>query len=887
MIKVALFFLLPIICFSQVKTLRGTISSETDVFLESANVIARPLQDKASIKFAITENKGRYLLELDKNIDYEIVASYIGFKDELLVLKSNSDMTTYNFKLQSSGEKLKEIVIKHEYKAIEIKKDTITFNVKSFANGNERKMKEILEKLPGVEVDKNGTVTVQGKKVTQMLVEGKAFFGGGSKLAVENIPADALEKIEVIDNFNEVGFMKKVSDSEDLAMNVKLKEEKKKFVFGDLEGGLGVGVDKSNLLHSGLFYYAPKLNISFIGDVNNIGKSTFTYSDLRRFTGGTSNYIIKKKTSNDLLYELTKDNVDVVENKSQFEALNISYNFSAKFNVSVYSIFSKVLTETKNIIQNEYLENNDQTFENKIEINNDRNTLNITNLKLDYMPDKNQKWLYNGQFQLGVNNLNGVLNSSTITNSNVFKTISNTDNKSFKQYLEWHKNYSMSHIQTFAIHQFYEDIKPQNQWLTDKPFLMGVLPLEKDMMYNIEQLKQLKRNTIDAVFKHYWIINNHNHLYLNIGNTFETSNFETSEKQLLSDNTINDFINAGFGNKTRYQFVDVYGGLEYKFKIRKWANKVGLYYHWYNSKTEQLSGNYSFSRKIVLPQWNSEFEFNQSEKITFNYKLETNFSEVPSLSDGFTLQKYNLVYKGNASLENGKFHSFNVFYNKMNLYKGLWLNVFSNYTKRTSIIRNEVIVNGINQYNSPFLGNDPETSILLNGSVAKKIYRFELKLNANLNWLSYYQKLNNLVTLNERNAQNLGLTFRTVYKEWPNFNLSYEKGFSHFSGLTISNYKSDAINGNFDITFFKFWNYKLEYQNLKNINSNNQSNFYEITNTSLRYQKKNSPFGFELICNNLFNIQRKNSYSFSDYVISQQSAYILPRVLMFSMGYKI
>ncbi|WP_239452989.1 TonB-dependent receptor [Flavobacterium tistrianum] len=886
MLKVTLFFLLPLICFSQIKTLRGTISSEAGVLLESANIIAKPLQDKASLKFAITDNKGRYLLELDKNIDYEIVASYIGFKDELLVLNSNSDMTLYNFKLHSSGEKLKEIVIKREYKPIEIKKDTITFNVKSFANGNERKMKEILEKLPGVEVDKNGIVTVQGKRVTQMLVEGKAFFGGGSKLAVENIPADALDKIEVIDNFNEVGFMKKVSDSEDLAMNVKLKEEKKKFVFGDIEAGLGIGVDKSYLLHSGLFYYTPKLNISFIGDLNNIGKSTFTYSDLRRFTGGTSNYIMKKKVSNDLLYALTKDNVDVVENKSQFEALNVSYNFSSKFNISVFSVFSKVLTETKNVIQNEYLENNDHTFENKAEINNNINNLNITNLKLDYTPNKNQKWLYNVQFQLGTNNLKGILNSSTITNSNVFKTISDTDNKSFKQYLEWHKNYSTSHIQTLAINQSYEDTKSQNQWLTNKPFLVGVLPFEKDTIYNIEQLKQLKANTVDAVFKHYWIINSHNHLYLNIGNTFENSNFETSEKQLLSDNTINDFISAGFGNRTRYQFVDVYGGLEYKFKIGKWTNKAGLYYHWYNSKTEQLDGNYSFLRKIALPQWNSEFEFNQSEKITFNYKLETNFPEVSSLSDGFTLQKYNLVYKGNALLENGKFHSFNVFYNKMNIYKGLWLNVFSSYTKRTEIIRNEVIVDDINQYNSPFLGNNPETSALLNGSIAKKIYRFELKLNANLTWLSYYQKLNNIITLNERNAQNLAFSFKTIYKEWPNFNFKYER-FNQFNGLTNSDYKSDIFSGDFEITVFKFWTYKLNYQNLKNSNSNGRNNFYEITNTSLRYQRKNSPFGFELIANNLFDVRRKNSYSFSDYIISQQSTYVLPRVLMFSMNYKL
>ncbi len=79
----------------------------------------------------------------------------------------------------------------------------------------------------------------------------------------------------------------------------------------------------------------------------------------------------------------------------------------------------------------------------------------------------------------------------------------------------------------------------------------------------------------------------------------------------------------------------------------------------------------------------------------------------------------------------------------------------------------------------------------------------------------------------------------------------------------------------------------MEYENLKNTNSNNQTNFYEIANTSLRYQKKNSPFGFEVFVNNLLDNKVKNSYSFSDYVISERSTYVLPRVFMFSVSYKL
>lgn len=867
-------------------TLTGVVSSNSGFNLESANVIAKPLQDKGNIKFAITDNKGRYRLELDNGIDYEINVSYIGFIDKSLEVKFINGNLSHDFVLQPSGENLREIVIKHEYKAIEIKKDTLTFNVKSFANGNERKMKEILEKLPGVEVDKNGTVTVQGKQVTQMLVEGKSFFGGGSKLAVENIPADAIDKIEVIDHFNEVGFMKKVSDSDQLAMNVKLKEDKKKFIFGDIEVGFGIGIDQSNLLHSGLFYYASKLNVSFIGDVNNIGKSTFTYSDLRRFTGGSSSYLLKRKTSNNL-YPLTKDNTDVTGNKSQFNAINLSYNFSPKLTISGFSIFSKVISDIKNSVQNEYLENASQTYENKVENNHNNSVLNSTNFKIDYTPDKNQKIFYNSQFQSSTNDLKGVMNSFTNADSNMFRTINDADNISFKQYLEWHKNYSLAHTTTFAVSQSYENNSLGNLWSANKPFLVGFIPLQEDIEYKINQLKKLKTNIADAVLKHYWIINNRNHLYTNLGNNFEHSDFETAEMQLLTDNTINDFDTAGFGNRTKYQFNDLYIGLEYKFKIGKWTNKAGFYYHWYTLKSNQIDGDYEFSKQLFQPQWNSDFEFNQSEKLSFNYKLEANFPEVNQVSNRYTLQKYNLVYKGNAILQNGRYHSFNLLYTKMNIYKGVFWNGYLNFTKRTEIIRNQVGVEGINQFNTPVLTNDPETNLVFNGSFMKKIYRFELKLNANLNWLNYYQKLNNTVTLNDRNNQNLALIIKTNYKEWPNLNIGYEKGFSHFSGLTKTKYESDAITGNLEFAFFKFWTYKLDYQNLKNINSNNQSDYYEVTNTSLRYQRKNNPFGFEVICNNVFDVRRKNSFIFSDYIISQQFTYILPRILMFSINYKL
>ena len=888
MFKILFLLLFTTLCFSQTKILVGLVSDDINKPLESANVIAKPLQEKANLKFAIADNKGRYRLELDADVKYEITVSYIGFVEEVFIMTPDATTTSHDFKLKPTGEQLKEIVIKHEFKPIVIKKDTMTFDVKSFANGNERKMKEILEKLPGVEVDKKGNVTVQGKKVTKMLVEGKSFFGGGSKLAVENIPADAMDKIEVIDNFNEVGFMKQVSDSDELAMNVKLKANKKKFVFGDVEAGAEVGNADNGfyLAHAALFYYAPKTNLSFIGDANNIGRSTFTFDDLMRFGGGMSTFLSGRKSFTNL-YSFANDNTDVVTNKSQFAALNFSHETSSKLTISGFSIFSKVFTTTKTESKNEYLQNSAIAFENKLQNGENRSILGIGNVKLDYSPTNKEKWYYNAQYQSSTNDFSSTVSSITAANSSVFETISKADNVSVKQYLEWHKSYNEQHTTTFVINQAYDNNTPKNQWFTDKPFFVGLIPLQNDVSYTINQIKKVRNNSIDALFKHYWIINNFNHLYTTVGNNLGTSSFTTAEKQILTNGTINDFASAGFGNDVKYKLNDAYAGVEYKFRIGKWTNKPGVYLHFYNLKTNQINKEQHLSKTLFQPQWNSEYEFNKSETLSFTYKLENNFPEVSQLARNYTLQNYNLVYKGNALLQNEQFHTANLRYSKMNMYRGITWNAMANFNKKIKSIRNEIQLDGINQFNTPILSYNPETTYGINGFFSKRIYRFNLKLNTRLNWFNYSQTINAVVTTNDRNSQNIGLVFKTAYRKWPDFSIGYNKGFSQLSGLTKSSFQTDAINADANVNFFKSWIFKFEYENLKNTNNANQSNFYDIANASLRYQKKNSPFGFEVTANNLFDNKLKNDYLFSDYLVSERTTYVLPRVLLLSISYKL
>lgn len=878
--------LFPFLSFSQ--TLTGVVQDSIGNPLQNANVIAKPLVENAGLKFSIADHLGRYKLEIEKDTPYEVKVSYLGFKEETLQLPANFTIREHIFKLKETGQELKEIVINYEYKPVIVKKDTLIYDVKAFANGNERKMKEVLEKMPGVEVSKDGSVTVQGKKVTKMLVEGKSFFGGGTKLAVENIPADALDKVEVIDNFNEVGFLKQVSDSEDLAMNVKLKEDKKKFIFGDVEAGAEVANDNGFYLgHAGLFYYAPKTNISYIGDINNIGKRTFSFEDMMRFQGGVSSFISGRKSLTNL-YNFASDNTDVVENKSQFSALNFRQEINSKLDIEGFGIFSKLFTASLSESQNEYLQNSAFTFEDKTSTTQNKALLGIGNVKLNFSPTNQSKWFYNGQFQASSNDITNQILSVRDGDQNNFQNIQNADNSQWKQFLEWHKQFkNKNHTTTFVVNHSFENNKPQNTWLTDTEFLAGLIPLQNDSEYNIQQVKKVKNNSVDALFKHYWILNNFNHLYTNIGNNFGTTQLTISEKQFLNDGSVNDFATNGFGNDLDYVLNDFYVGFEYKFKIGKWINKPALYTHFYHLKTKQITSDYSLNRTYFEPQFNSEYEFNQSESLKFNYKLSNDFPDATRLLERYTLQSYNSVYRGNTLLKNERFHSASLRYTKSSMYRGLMLFSNASFNKKIKTIRNVIELDGINQFSTPILTDNPETNWRVNANISKKIYRFRLQFTTNLSWFNYIQTLNGTTTSNDRNNQSFGLKLRTATKKWPSASIGYNKDFSQFSGLTKSNFTNDRISFDVDIDFFKNFNFKTDYEVTFNQNSNNQNNRFAIANAFLSYQKKNNPFRFELSVQNYLNNGTKINNSFSDFLISNNTTYILPRIVMLSISYKL
>jgi hypothetical protein len=586
----------------------------------------------------------------------------------------------------------------------------------------------------------------------------------------------------------------------------------------------------------------------------------------------------------------------MVKNRSQFAALNFSQEASDKLTVSGFGLFSKVFTGSRIESQIQYLQNESDIRETRTLNSTNNAVMAIGNVKLDYNRLKNEKWYYNAQYQFSNNDFGSTLNSVINNNTSTFQTLRNADNSSVKQYIEWHKAYNSSNTTTFVVNHAYEKSTPKNTWITNTQFLPGLIPLQEDQTYNVNQVKNVKSNSIDALFKHYWIINNFNHIYSVIGNNYNNTTFTTGEWQQLSTGAINNFANSGlFGNNLHYNLNDAYAGLEYKFKIGKLITRPGLYYHWYNLDTRQPDSSHTVSRTLFQPQFNTEYEFSNSESLSFNYRVANTFADPDQVAERYTLQSYNSVSKGNALLTNTRYHSAFLYYHKMNMYRGLMINGSINFSKKVRTIRNEVVVqetnsNGtilINQFTTPLLTNNPETRWSTRASVQKKIWNFSLKLDSDLSWFTYVQTLNGVTTQNNQDMQEVGITLRTANKKWPSVSAHYNKSWSHFSGISSSGYQNDTFEGDLDYEFIPNWTVVGNYTYFNNTNSQTQGNYYQVGNAALSYQKKNSAWGFEARVNNILNNKDKTTTSFSDYTISTQTIYILPRIALLTIRYKL
>ncbi len=874
--------------YGQEIILQGKLTDTLQFPLENANMLALPNGNNTSIAFSITDANGFYKLTLKKDTPYTLEISYLGYQKKNVQINLDEN-TTENFTLVQSNESLEEIILKQKL-AVSVKKDTITYQIDVFTTGEERKLREVLKKLPGVEVDRDGQVTVNGKRVNKLLVEGKPFFTGGTALGINNIPADAVEEIEVLDHYTEIAFLKGLSDSNILAMNIKLKEGKKKFLFGDVE--VGSGIKDRYLLHPNLYYYSPKTNINFIGDLNNTGGKSFTFIDYVEFEGGVAKLIENPKSYSNLMnseFVQYLANDDFVYNRNAFGAFNVSQQLTPKITATAFRIFNASKIVAKRDETNTYLlDNTVSDIENRTTSTTAKNLFTLSKFSANYKPGNDEDLTYETVVKTSSGNAQEQYQSLTFTETDFVDSSLVPNSLDVIQNFAYNKQFSYKHTSTLQGDLRISDNENNTDWQFSQPIFSQVIPLEGEGPFNINQQINTKIYNGSLALKHYWVLNNSNHIYPIVGHDFSKQEYSSVDKQLLENGT-NEFGSAGFNNNTKFQLNDTYFGFQYKFKIADIIIKPGLIYHNYFWKVSQFSETQNTTIKPqLLPELQIKWDIKTSEIVSLKYNLESRFSDVSFFANRFRLAGFNSLYRGKAGIENELAHTASLYYYKFSLLRGIFMNAGINYSKRVNTVRNTTIIEGIDQINTAVYSDLPENSVAMNASFSKKIGNLKYTLLGRVNFYDYSRNVNN--ALIEYRSNNYSYTFKTEtsFKNYPNLEIGLRQSFNDFSSENIENrfIQTDPY-ANLQYDFLKGFilNANYTYSHYKN-EANNISNTFQIGNSSLYYNKEDSSWGFEFEVNNLFDVKFKNENAFNQYIINDKQIFIQPRTVLFKLSYK-
>tara|TARA_R110000868_G_scaffold52221_4_gene165243 strand:- start:30288 stop:32981 length:2694 start_codon:yes stop_codon:yes gene_type:complete len=875
--------------YAQNITITGVVKDSLGNTLDMANVVAINQETKSLDGFGITDPNGRYKVNVKANATYSLKFSYIGFQPKALLINVKEVDLQRDIMLLEQSENLDEVEVVYEM-PVTIKGDTIVYNTDSFATGTEKKLEDVLKKLPGVEINDDGEIEVEGKKVTKVMVDGKDFFDGDSKLAAKNIPANALDKIEVLRNYSEVSQLSGVTNNQDnVALNIKLKSGKEKFWFGEITGGLGL--DSRFLAHPKLFFYSPNYSINILTDINNIGELPFTSRDYRNFTGGFRSRTGQTGTSFSVgdgglgLSQLQNNRAKEIN--SRFGAVNFSYSPSKSLDFSGFAIYSYSNTDLQTLATRTYISSNQQ----EVTTTETDQTSNLGLLKFStsYKPSVNLQVEYDvlAKFSNEKENV-GILSVSDVTDQiaeNKKQKPSSVNQNANVYYTIDEKN-----ILAFEGQYLIQDEDPFYNAIREVQPFESVLPLDENQSnFNINQDRNIKTNKFDFKTDYYFITGAKSNINFTLGTTQSNQNFNSNIFQILDNTAELDFTNEELINTVAYNFSDVFLGFHYKLIAGKFTINPGFIVHDYKAKNTQLGTQVTDHLTNVVPDLFINLKLKQSESIRFNYSVNRQFSDIEKFANAYIFSNYNSLYQGNRNLESALFHNVSLNFFSFNMFN--MQNIFANlsYNKRIDAFKNNSSIIGINQVSSTINSNLEDEVLSGSANFQRTFGKVKVSTRGSLS----YSNLNNIVNGNASTSESLTQNYRvslaTSFKNAPNVEVGYSYAINNYdNGGNASTFYTETPFLKFDAAFLKSFIFltDLDYYHYYD-KANTIENEYGNLNSSLSYQKKDSKWEYSIEVTNLLNNTELNQDSFNELFFRTSSYVVQPRYAMLKVKYDL
>ena len=888
---VLLFWVTSLTTVAQKVKLTGIVTDSLNNPLEFANVIAVNTTSNEMLAYSISNSDGKYQLSVPSGNKYLLRASYLGYKAEEIPIVVNGSNIRLDIVMLPREFLLDALEIVHTM-PVTMEGDTIVYKTDAFTTGKEKKLKDVLKKLPGLEVAKDGSVKFQGKKVDKLLVEGKEFFDGDPKLATKNLPANAVDKVEVLQDYNKIKQTRGLGNNESIALNIKLKEGKKNLIFGDIEAG--VGLKEKYYLHPNVFYYSPKTTINFIGDANNIGEQAFTLNDYFRFSGGLKNLMRKGGSS----ISLSSDELGmsfVRNNKaknfdSKLGALNFNHSFSEKFKLQGFVISSFNTTDLATSSVNKYITGESE----QTEISNSKiiqkNQSGLAKLSATYEPRDNLYLSYDVIVKKGKIKESNLSTSSFNNTLNKINSMRKKVPFSTEQSFSGYYTANAKNVFTLDIQHLYKKQTPSYNFISSQQPFLGQLPLTNaQALFELTQFKEINTNKFEMALNYYYILNKKAHLNLTFGNVIHKQDLLSSITQTLENGSENIIAGIGYSNDVSYDFVDAFAAIHYKIKAGKFVFNPGLKFHIFNTKDEQLGTIQSQSFPKLLPDIFAKYNFKTSESLTLQYSLNTDFSGIDKIAEGTVVTGYNGLFHGNRNLGNDLYHRYSLQYHNFNMFSLTNISAFITYSKKLDEVKSNIQYMGNNHEVTPINALKADDYLDAQGSFERRFGEIKLSLKSQLNFANVNNHINGLSSNSKATTQNHKIAVSSNFNDAPNFEVGFSKTINNYNNNEQRNtFYTDKPFANIEWTILENFTLVADYEyNHYHSKDKLTKSKYDFLNATLYYQAEGSKFEFKVATHNLLNTKFLNQDYFSEYIITTSQYAVQQRFFMFTVRYDL
>ena len=865
--------------------LEGVVLDSLGVVISTANIVALNKETNRMDSFSISDLNGKFSMSIKKDAPYLVKISYLGFKPVELQRKSSVDLNEVVV-MYEQAEQLEVVDVTYEM-PVSIQGDTIVYNADSFNTGSEKKLKDVLENLPGIEINADGQIEVEGRQVSKVMVEGKDFFDGDSKIATENIPANAIDKVQVLKNFNEVSQLSGVTNNDDsMAINIKLKDGKSKFWFGELAAG--AGEKERVLLNPKVFYYSPKTSINVLANANNVGENPFTRRDYFRLTGGFRNQSNRSGSSiqiqtDDLgLTNLQNNNAASIEN--DFAATNFSYSAKEGLDFSGFAIFSQNDTRIKSVRERTFTSTGiTETIDNDIK---QTNTSQLYKFSTLYNVNPNLQLEYDLFFRTSDEQELSDLTSLATRVEDISSDRTQTP-KQLSQNLNAYFTLSDTHIFALELQHNAQDENPLFKLQKERILFPNILPLVRGAdSYYVQQNRFTRTNKFDGRLEYYYMLNNTASLNMTVGTTQVKQDYD-SFMGAYEENVFTRFEEPNLNNNVHFDFSDIYTALSYRVKTGKFTINPRLTLHKYDINTIQASTLRNEETRLLPDVWVS-YQMRRSKSLRFTYRAQLQYSDVSRLGEAYTFNNYNRLFLGNSGLKPAYFNNFTLNYFNFNMFNFTNIFIRLNYRKQFDNFKTVNTINGINRESTPFNSPRDEERITLNGRMQKRFNNVKTSLTLRLNKNKSYNIVNGTLRRFDYFTQFASATVATNFKAAPNIELGYSYNINRSTDEDQRlHYITERPFVGLDAAFLKGFIFLAEYSYYDFRLGNTSLNRYDDLRMSLSFNKEDTPWEFGIEATNVLENANINRDNFSGISQTTTRYAIQPRYIYFTLKYFI